>query len=275
MKTESFEPYRHEWGSLRLFQAFVSNKDDEQWLEGLSGIEKEAFSEYFKDGIAEGNQPQLAGLSPFARLVAWLIVTHHRLPVYPGWKESEQPSLQYVDQWFDSNFNALWNSYCCNDTDQKPRKDENWKFCKLPVQSMQWRSRACTLASEALVKLRPWLKTDTDWIHEQLFTTHLSRFSLMLADHFYSSLTLEEALEKGAGAWRNLHYKVYANTQWIDDKKQYKQQLDEHLIGVARLAEKIAKALPRLNASLASLAPNDELTGNVPKMCVIKINDGK
>jgi|GEM_PF-6213432 len=84
MKTESFEPYRHEWGSLRLFQAFVSNKDDEQWLEGLSGIEKEAFSEYFKDGIAEGNQPQLAGLSPFARLVAWLIVTHHRLPVYPG-----------------------------------------------------------------------------------------------------------------------------------------------------------------------------------------------
>ena len=265
METESFEPYRHEWISFRLFQAFVSNKKDEQWLEALSSIEKGAFSEHFKDGIDQGTPPQLAGLSPFARLVAWLIMTHHRLPVYPGWKESKPPCLQDVDQWFDINLNALWNSYCCNDVDQRPRKDENWKFCVFPVQSMQWRSRACILASEALVKLRPWLKTDTDWIHEQLFTTHLSRFSLMLADHFYSSLTPDDALEKGAGAWRNPHYKVYANTQWIDGKKQYKQQLDEHLIGVACLAGKIVKALPRLNNSLASLEPNDELTGNVPK----------
>jgi len=261
MKTESFEPYRHEWVSFRLFQAFVSNKNDEQWLEALSGIENGFFSKHFKDGIDEGNLPQLAGLSPFARLVAWLIMTHHRLPVYPGWKEKFPPCLQDVDQWFDSSLSALWNSYCCNDVDQEPRKEENWKFCNLPVQSMQLRSRACILASEALVKLRPWLETDTDWIHEQLFTTHLSRFSLMLSDHFYSSLSPEEALEKGAGAWRNPHYKVYANTR----KNQYKQQLDEHLIGVACLAEKIAKALPRLNNSLASLEPNNELTGNVPK----------
>jgi len=259
MKTDAFEPYRHEWVSFLLFQAFVADKNDHQWLEALSEINQDAFSSCFKDGLDGANSPKLSELPAFGRLVAWLIVTHHRLPIYPGWKENSPPNLQYLDEWVDKNFNALWNSYRCNDADQKERIDENWVFAALPSQSMQWRSKACMLASEALPRLNTWLSSDEDWLHEQLYTSHLSRLSLILADHYYSSQ--DEVTQE----WRNPHYRVYANTQWVDGKQQYKQQLDEHLIGVAQHAMKITRALPRLNDSLETLDPNSALTKNVPK----------
>jgi len=264
IKTDSFEPYRHEWISFRLFQAFVGENDDQQWLEALGDIKQDAFSGCFKDGLDQVENKKLSELPPFARLVAWLIVTHHKLPIYPGWKEgSSSPDLKYVDEWLDDNFNAMWNSYRCNDADQKERINENWQFAALPSQSMQWRSKACMLASEAIAKLRPWLAADTDWLHEQLFATHLSRLCLQLADHYYSSQ--EDVTEE----WRNPHYHVYANTHKnthkVDGKIQYKQQLDEHLIGVAHHAQNITSTLPRLNDSLESLEPASELTENVPK----------
>ncbi|WP_321368793.1 type I-F CRISPR-associated helicase Cas3f [uncultured Desulfuromusa sp.] len=259
-KTENFEPYRHEWVSYRLFETFVGKKTDVQWLEAMTDLQKEMFTMgHFRDGLDENEPPKLSNLPPFAQLVAWLLVTHHKLPLYPGWIKTSSPNLKDIDEWLDGNFSALWNSFNCNDDDQKERIDANWSFSALPVESMQWRSRACMLASEAGVQLRSCFNTETNWLQEHIFTTHLSRLSLMLADHFYSSQkTVTEA-------WRNPHYKVYANTQWVDGKKQHKQQLDEHLIGVAYHAENIVKALPRLNASLLSLESNPELTGNVSK----------
>ncbi len=263
--TSNFEPFRHEWISYRLFQAFLGKQTDEEWLKALSKINQEDFSNCFRDGLDEGESPKLSDLPSFAKLVAWLIVTHHKLPVYPGWKESSQPNLKYVDQWIDEHFNALWNSHNCNDADQQERIDENWQFCSLPTQSMQWRSKACSLASEALVNIKPKLTCETDWLHEQLFTTHLSRLSLILADHYYSSLSFEALSEMKVEKWRNPNYQVYANTDWVDGKKQFKQQLDEHLIAVSHFSEKIVKDLKKLNHTLDSLEPNEALTGNVPK----------
>ena len=48
-RTEKFEPYRHEWLSLRIFQAFVGDKTDEEWLDALSQVER--------DGPSMGNLP--------------------------------------------------------------------------------------------------------------------------------------------------------------------------------------------------------------------------
>jgi len=265
-KTETFEPYRHEWISYRLFQAFVGNNTDKQWLENLSEINGRNYPDCYKDGIDDLQiAPKLMELPPFACLVAWLIMTHHKLPVYPSWKESENspPKLEFLEKYQD--IKPLWNSHSCNDNDQKERIKENWQFCELPVKSSQWRAKACELASEAVIQLDSWLKTETNWLEEQLFTTHLARLCLTLADHFYSSLTLEESVIKGAEGWRNRHYKVYANTEWSDkdNKKLFKQQLDEHLTGVAKHAADIARRLARLNTSLDSLEPNEELTENV------------
>ncbi len=57
-KGKIFEPYRHEWLSLRLFQAFVKEKTDKEWLQALVGIdnntEEWVLSNLIRDGIDEG-----------------------------------------------------------------------------------------------------------------------------------------------------------------------------------------------------------------------------
>jgi len=49
--TDISEAYRHEWVSMRLFQAFVGNYDDKEWLNILTKIDISMFSSYFRDGI--------------------------------------------------------------------------------------------------------------------------------------------------------------------------------------------------------------------------------
>jgi CRISPR-associated endonuclease/helicase Cas3 len=252
-KTKSFEAYRHEWVSMRLFQAFVGNKNDIQWLEALSKVEPKDFSECFKDGIddnihSDQNHPIL-NLPVFAQLIAWLILTHHKLPLYPGWLVShlDKPELCDSSNWLEKNFSALWNSSNCNDKELKNRLKDNWTFKKgLPVESSQWCLNAHAIASAAKAGLSSLLDKDRNWLHDHLFTSHLARLCLILADHHYSSLP--DINEE----WRNKEYKVYANT--TADRTAFKQQLDEHLIGVAHHAQDIAKALPRLNNTLQSLS---------------------
>ncbi len=260
-KTNVFEPYRHEWVSMRLFQAFVGDKDDSQWLSELSQIENTTIFECFKDGL-DGNVAEnhpLNKLPPFAQLVAWLILTHHKLPLNPSWKNtsSPNPALLNADEWFTTNFEAIWNSHNCKDQDQQALIGKNWLFTKgLPSASAQWRARACVLASETRAKLPLLHQVKTNWLNEQLFTAHLARLCLMLADHFYSSQGVTPE-------WQNSNYQAYANT----DRKSgaLKQKLDEHLIGVAHHAQKIAKALPKLKNSLEPLESNTFLSSNVRK----------
>ncbi len=260
-KTNMFEPYRHEWVSMRLFQAFVGDKDDREWLDALSQIESTAVFACFRDGLdgsVTENHP-INKIPSFAQLVAWLILTHHKLPLNPSWKEtaSTSPSLLNINEWFTGNFEALWNSPNCKDNDQQAFISKNWTFTKgLPVASAQWRAKACLLASETREKLLLQPQAQINWLNEQLFTTHLARLSLMLADHFYSSQGVTQE-------WQNPHYQAYANTD--RQSKALKQKLDEHLIGVANHAQKIAIALPKLNASLNSLEINAFLTSSVDK----------
>ncbi len=260
-KTEKFEPYRHDWISLRLFQAFVGDKTDDEWLDALSQVEPGHGAECFKDGL-DGrvcNNHPLNGLAPFAQLVAWLIMAHHKLPTYPKWKDQENspPAFNDISDWMDINFDAVWNSHNCKDEDQKERLAENWNFEKsLPYKSMHWRSKVCLLASEANAKLRLPQYQETDWLNQHLFTANVSRLCLMLADHYYS------AQEKIKEEWRSANYTVWAKSE---NKKGVKQQLDEHLIGVAHYAQEIAKSLPKLNSSLDSLDDKDVLESNVEK----------
>jgi len=256
------EPYRHEWLSLRLFQAFAEGKSDIQWLTELSEIEKDSISTCFRDGIDSGNNHPINQLAPFAQLIAWLIVSHHKLPLVPHWKDrvARLKGFKHIKVWFDNNFEAVWNSYQCKDDDNNNLLEDNWNFDKaLPVLSYKWRSHCSTIASKALIKLKPLLGIKKDWLHDELFTTHLARLSLMLSDHYYSSLKLEELNSE----WQSPSYQIFANT---DRKtKELKQQLDEHLIGVAYHAKRISFAISSLNHSVESLPENSFLQGNVDK----------
>ena len=264
IKSLSFEPYRHEWVSLRLFRAFVGDLDDRQWLEKLTDFNPGEIQKCFRDGIDDSKKGKIliSDLDPFAGLVAWIIVSHHRLPLVPAWMKDINSSapIEYADAWLDENFCAIWNSYGCKAPDPENRVELNWAFepKALPYWSSHWRARACNLAAESLGALSPWLdRKDQDFINDNLFTAHLSRLAMILADHHYSSMSLTSA------KWRNQSYEVFANT--YPETKQFKQQLDEHLIGVSHHAERIVKGLLRFRTSLSCLNHNAFLTDSVPK----------
>lgn len=271
LKTDSFEPFRHEWVSLRLFEAFMFGQTtDQDWLDKLIDGDVSDDTFLYKDGIhkPENFTNPITTLPPFARLVAWLIVSHHKLPSYPKWKNElgHEPDFSNIDQWLNE-FKPLWNSPNCQDYDQKQRFDDNWSLTEhgLPFNSQQWTSYACLLAAQAKQELLPLLNDNTDYLQDDLFTAHLSRLALMLADHHVSSFSINETRELlGRHGWRSSRYPVYANTHKTDeDIIVYKQQLDEHLIGVAHHAERIIKALPKFKSELRGLSKNSFLEDKV------------
>ena len=249
--------YRHEWVSLRLFQAFVGDSADAEWLERLitPSAEDDAswIDRVLQDGIdakARDKKP-FAVLPPLARTVAWLVLTHHRLPVMPTkdstghWKwlgarvsDLNAAQLDKLLEQVDANWNEL-----ANGTD-KNAIEAYWQFpCGLPVTTGAWRKRAARVARRLLTILKS--ADSRNWLDDP-YVMHLGRLGLMLADHHYSSLT-----DPAARSDLNPAYPLFANT----DRKtgKFNQTLDEHLLGVARHAGMVAHALPGFEHHLPRL----------------------
>lgn len=254
--------YRHEWVSLRLFLAFVGDDDDPGWLARLSdsgSFDENAWiaeGRYVRDGLDENiaHQPfrELTQKAPLAAAVAWLVVTHHRLPVVPTEnKDGSQAWLgrranRFEQTWLErplANVAHDWNEI--HQPTGRARIEPYWKLAgPLPVIEPTWRAQAARLAGR-LLELHE--RRDTrDWL-DNAYVMHLARLSLMLADHYYSSLPKASSLRvKGDG-----NSALFANT---DRDGSFKQPLDEHLLGVARDAGLIAHALPGFERHLPRLA---------------------
>ncbi|NOR68186.1 MAG: type I-F CRISPR-associated helicase Cas3, partial [Methylomarinum sp.] len=251
---KGFEPYRHEWVSLRLFQAFVDGKSDNEWLKILANIDNQTEDivlkklESLKDGLQENIENPFDSFEPVAKMVAWLIVSHHRLPQYP--KGDNPPSLDQIKNWLNSSFEASWNSPQCTQDDWEIETiKNNWLFpCGTPFKSAIWQTHTSILARKILNPERVFAE---NWFNQR-FTAHLSRLSLMLSDHYYSSKT--EVTKE----WQDRNYQAYANTDTHSETgdKYRKQKLDEHNIAVGINAGKIAKSLPYLKTELPGLKVN-------------------
>ncbi len=257
---QGFEPYRHEWVSLRVFEAFVksSGKADRDWLQKLEAIqptdekiilaalEKDNLVEERKDRKKRSRRP-FPNLPPVAQVVAWLIVSHHRLPKYIPTKNGDNyfPSFDHVDRWVDDFFGWEWNSR--NAESEKVETAafrKNWDFKHgTPIRSHTWCTKAHELARRALGN--PILLTSSQPWLEDRFTSHISRMVLMLSDHVYSA---GDTTKK----WQDDSYACFANTD--RQTRETKQKLDEHNIGVAHNAYLLAKGLSSLRRSLPSLA---------------------
>ncbi|WP_404360687.1 type I-F CRISPR-associated helicase Cas3f [Methylotuvimicrobium sp. KM1] len=260
---KGYEPFRHEWVSLRLFQAFVNSRSDREWLKELEKIDNDVENrilsnlEQLKDGLCKNIKNPFEGLEPIAKIVAWLIVSHHRLPQFPKYQDTP-PSLSQIKEWL-ALLEPCWNSPQClkQDWDEKALTD-NWIFpYGTPFKSAHWQTEISLLAERVLKN--EYLFTE-DWF-TQRFTAHLSRLSLMLSDHYYSSQ--QEVTKK----WQDRNYKAYANTG-IDDEtgnKYRKQKLDEHNIAVGTHARRIARKLPKLKQDLPSLTSNKAFSKPVDK----------
>ncbi|MGH8054831.1 MAG: type I-F CRISPR-associated helicase Cas3f [Stenotrophomonas sp.] len=250
--------YRHEWVSLRLFQAFVGDDDDATWLRRLADTEQcnaqdwIAPDRYQRDGLDAAHAYPFQKLPPLAAAVAWLVVTHHRLPVVPVHKDSDG-----TQEWLGkraTHWRALWLeqplALVAHDWNEKrqPHNDAEahpyWQpDAALPVIDKEWRNQAAR-AAKALLELQQ--RDTTHWL-DNAYVMHLARLSLMLADHHYSSLS-PDAVQRLKVATDS---PLYANTH---KDGALKQTLLEHLLGVARDAGMIAHALPGFERHLPRLA---------------------
>ncbi|WP_395279167.1 type I-F CRISPR-associated helicase Cas3f [Enterobacter bugandensis] len=239
------QPYRHEWISVRLFEAFVGERSDEQWLASLTQLkaaDEKAMLKALKMDRAEWSNSPFEKLPPLARVVAWLMLSHHRLPQpYPA-----NSSLLYSEGWLERQLNADWNALNHKSTEKhqwKARDFKNvWKFPHgTPLKSQTWREKARQIGKR--IRNLPAL------LHagslDNLFTFHLARLSLMLADHVYSS-------QPAYSGWQDDAIPCWANSD--RQSGQLKQKLDEHNVGVAHQALLMGRSLPALRRSLPAIA---------------------
>ncbi|QKJ85867.1 type I-F CRISPR-associated helicase Cas3 [Paramixta manurensis] len=237
-----YQPFRHEWISVRLFQAWVGTQTDAQWLTQLGRLEardEAAMLARLRQDNQNWTDSPFAGLPPLAQVVAWLILSHHRLPQFLG---KNEPPLSGAQSWLTNQLNVDWNALNYKDGWNDKDFQRAWTFPGgTPLQSNTWREKARQLAKRA---------ANAPSLHEfgkleQGFTVHLARLALMLADHFYSA-------QAPHLAWQDTDYAAWANTD--RSTKQLKQKLDEHNVAVAHHALLLGRTLPILREHLPAIA---------------------
>ena len=252
------EAYRHEWISFKLFEAFVANKPIKQWLSELTLpnlIDEKQLIDYLaNEAILNNFNTKFSNFDDFTKLVAWLILTHHKLPVFPDGLSS-QPTLDHHDlnTYFLDDCDIKWNTPAYNHVKQNHPNvlTQNITFDNgLITQSLTWQQNMAEAAKYALTHI----DTLTCFIWEtNLLEQHLSRMVLMLADRNYS-------VQSPTLSYQDPSFLSYANT---DKSFQLKQKLDEHNIGVATLAHTYADLIPTFIKELPKVAPNTVLTNGI------------
>lgn len=247
------DPFRHEWISLRLLEAFVGKNNDKGWLTQLAMLSEKSdmswLENLLKDGLGTGHPSPFNSMPPLANLIGWLIVSHHRLPTNYKSNNPHHNALAcfprgIYETWLGSNIET-------NGLNKRELKKlqksitDCWRFeYSIPFTSTAWRKRARKLAQRAL-KLEPFLKNES--LYDNTYAVHISRLILMLSDHHYSSLSNPKQRIKG-----ERDYPLFANTR--RDTGELNQRLDEHLIGVEAIVGRIAHELPRLELRLPRIA---------------------
>ncbi|EAQ67605.1 hypothetical protein MED121_16799 [Marinomonas sp. MED121] len=230
------DPIRHEWISCILFKVFVTNSakegSDEEWLSTLisDGIKDADFQQ---KGLENIDKP-LVALPTAASLIAWLIVSHHRLPLprdrhlCDQQRDKKNASLsdllnRMTQAWGYENPSEIYNVLlpkCFKFPEGLLSESEQW-ITQLKLQAEALR-RQLPLVAE-IMKNGSWR-----------VVLHHARLSLMLGDHYYSSQDKDKNWQSSID--------LYANTN--RETKALKQKLDEHLVNVAQTATTTASLLP-------------------------------
>ncbi|MEN3980086.1 type I-F CRISPR-associated helicase Cas3f [Acinetobacter sp. CWB-B33] len=236
------DPIRHEWISCLLLNALVQSsgniESDNAWLNLL--IQQNWDENTLKQTINQNldQSKALDQLPPLAQLVAWLIVSHHRLPDLrkePRCKEYASINKDTLSSLLKS-IKIDWGYQ--NKFDEKEYQ-QRLKLCfqfeqGLLTKSLKWTKEIKKWATRLQQQSEhvPQIIADGSW----RVILHHARLCLMLGDHYYSSCNADKD-------WKT-DLTLIANT---DPKtKLAKQYLDEHLVHVSDTALRVAQSLSRL-----------------------------
>jgi len=230
------DPIRHEWISCLLLHATIRTngiqKDDTLWL--MNFVNGKLDETRLKNTVKQQEQKPLDQLPPAAKLISWLIVSHHRMPL-PYDKENwrDEPALD-----IDSVL-----KYITQDWGYVNRRDEG-EYQKRLNACFEFPDGMLGQSTQWLKQLRKWAQRLQDclpMIEQSMsdgsyrWVLHHARLCLMLGDHYYSSQAADKNWQDTTGLFANTDKKT----------KSFKQKLDEHLVGVAKNALHTAHLLPK------------------------------
>ena len=245
------DPFRHEWVSCKLLEALVrytdAYDDDKKWLTALAEgtINTKALVE-----LAGKNMGTLGPMPPIASMLAWIILSHHRLPYIDD--ENDKTGYQndgvYSFQQMIERIRASWG-YSRQQSDEEGKREIQcfsfrqgllWDDGLLWHKALKkWAARMLREESVLCTLIR-----EGDLAFRSIVT--YARLCLMLSDHYISSLPCEDtgkATYKKKHSWSSVE--LWANT---DRNKGLKQSLEEHVVSVMEQALQIAHQLPNFAA---------------------------
>jgi CRISPR-associated endonuclease/helicase Cas3 len=233
------DPIRHEWISCLIFHAFIKSSgdlsDDKSWLQMIMNEtwEKTWEEAQLKNVSHLQEKKPLHQLPNAATLIMWLIVSHHRLPLpkeeLGNYLGRENKDLQVMLKKITMKW-GYQNRY--DEKQYKKYVDDCFCFPQgLLLNSTTWKNKLKQWAKDLFhhLHLVDAAMNDGSW----RVVLHHSRLCLMLGDHYYSSQQADDS-------WQS-ELSLFANT---NEKKELKQKLDEHLVGVAKIALNTTKLLP-------------------------------
>lgn len=254
------DPIRHEWVSCMLLNALISQNRNsaEEWLKYLvdGKIDEKSVIEGVKtiDSKA-GEFAALKNLPNSAKLIMWLIVSHHRLPLF----------LSDIDKWRGEQASTI--------EDVLKRISQSWGYeNRRDEQEYQKNIKKCfEFPQGLLINSDKWMHNVKKWSNRMLNTLplleesmsdgsyrvvlHYARLALMLGDHNYSSQNADMTWKNSTG--------LFANTN--HETGEMKQKLDEHLCGVMASALKMVYLLPAFEQEPPSVSDNRMLKKASPK----------
>ncbi|OBW91798.1 type I-F CRISPR-associated helicase Cas3f [Gallibacterium salpingitidis] len=249
------DPYRHEWISVRIFEAMIQGcQTDMEWLTRLANWaeyqqQNPSWLQQIKIEDPTPKQGRFEQLPPIAKTIIWLISSHHRVPYLPEFAEKNNNRKKVWETEVAHDLKRFYrllsasNGWVANPHSEHPQPKKFWRFNQLVSDSSAWQKAMTRWANKALKHTSLMnLVSNVENISDP-FLLLLSRLSLITADHHYSSLNPNPQFgEKD--------FPLFANT---DAKGQTKQRLDEHLLGVCQSAVRFARILPRLKTLLPAL----------------------
>ena len=271
------DSYRHEWISLKIFELIVKDcNTDEAWLNRLMHLDKwlEVNDIEKLISIANQNTVDIEPMPPLAQWVAWLIVTHHRLPpadkVFHSSTAIQRMQQPKETSLYKRNLQQFYGHLIPFDYWVKNPKslDEMtqaqlksfWQFEHLVINSSAWQKNIRRWSKKALND-STLLQISQQAVesHKSIsdpFLLHLSRLCLMVGDHNYSSLKENDSR---CITVNSQFKKLAANTDRTANIPTVKQSLEEHLLGVATFTAHFCRALPIIAHEMPTLRNHDPL----------------
>ncbi len=273
------DSYRHEWISLKLFELMIEDcNTDEVWLERLMQLGDWLKNNDIEKCLANASQDtvNIEAMPPLAQWVAWLIVTHHRLPpadkVFHSFTAIQRIQQQNskIKPLFQNNLQQFYidlkpfdywvkNPKSLEEMTQTQLKSF-WKFDYLVIDSSTWQKNIRRWSKKALndstLMQISQKAVESNKAISDPFLLHLSRLCLMVGDHNYSSLKENDSRCVAVNSqFKNLA----ANTDRTASTPTVKQSLEEHLLGVGTFTAHFCRALPIIASEMPTLRNHDPL----------------